>query len=66
MGSPLEQELAQARAERALAGLARTLDAGDGRGADFSSNDYLGLARDPRVVEAAQEALERYGAGGRA
>lgn len=27
------------------------------------SNDYLGLAEDPRVVAGAREALERYGAG---
>ena len=30
---------------------------------DFSSNDYLGLARDPAVAEAAAEAARRYGAG---
>jgi glycine C-acetyltransferase len=30
------------------------------------TNDYLGLATDPRVVEAARAALERYGAGSRA
>ncbi len=29
----------------------------------FSCNDYLGLAHDPRVIAAAREALERYGAG---
>jgi 8-amino-7-oxononanoate synthase len=29
----------------------------------FSCNDYLGLASDPRVVAAAQEAAGRYGAG---
>jgi 8-amino-7-oxononanoate synthase len=29
----------------------------------FSSNDYLGLANDPRVVEAAMNAAETYGAG---
>ncbi|GBU18250.1 8-amino-7-oxononanoate synthase [Methylobacterium jeotgali] len=29
----------------------------------FSCNDYLGLARDPRVVAAAREAAARYGAG---
>ncbi|GJD93816.1 aminotransferase class I/II-fold pyridoxal phosphate-dependent enzyme [Methylobacterium iners] len=29
----------------------------------FSCNDYLGLANDPRVVAAAQEAAGRYGAG---
>lgn len=30
---------------------------------NFSSNDYLGLARHPRVVEAACAALRRFGAG---
>lgn len=30
----------------------------------FCSNDYLGLAADPRVVEAAQAGLQRYGLGG--
>ena len=30
---------------------------------DFASNDYLGLRRDPRVVAAAHEALDREGVG---
>lgn len=30
---------------------------------NFSSNDYLGLARHPRVIAAAREALEHYGTG---
>jgi 8-amino-7-oxononanoate synthase len=30
---------------------------------DLSSNDYLGLARDPRVVEAAVDATRRWGVG---
>jgi 8-amino-7-oxononanoate synthase len=30
---------------------------------NFSSNDYLGLANDPRLKEAAQQALARYGVG---
>lgn len=33
---------------------------------DLASNDYLGLSRDPRVVAAACQALERHGAGARA
>ena len=33
---------------------------------DFTSNDYLGLASHELVIEAAQEANARYGAGGRA
>jgi len=47
------------------------LSAGDGRHVtvqgeeylNFSSNDYLGLAGDPKVVRAAQSALEQFGAG---
>lgn len=47
-------------------GLRRTLpDAAlpDGETIDCGSNDYLGLSRHPRVIGAARDALERYGAG---
>src|SRR5258706_8417400 len=30
---------------------------------NFASNDYLGLANDPRLKEAACEAIEKYGTG---
>ena len=30
---------------------------------DLAGNDYLGLARDPRVVEGAVDAVRRWGAG---
>src|SRR5512139_23072 len=30
---------------------------------NFCSNNYLGLANDPRIVQAAQEAVKRYGIG---
>ena len=30
---------------------------------NFCSNNYLGLANDPRMVKAAQEAIQRYGVG---
>lgn len=33
---------------------------------DFSSNDYLGLTRDPEVIHAAADAAQRLGAGGAA
>ena len=33
---------------------------------DLASNDYLGLSSDPRVVDAAIEALHRHGSGARA
>ena len=39
---------------------------GDAPGLDLLSNDYLGLADDPRLIEAGNAALERYPAGGRA
>ena len=55
------------------AGLERTLVPYDGVGAEtsidcatllnFSSNDYLGLARHPRVLAATVEAVKQFGAG---
>ena len=57
--------LADRAAERDAAGLRRELhprDPDDGL-VDLAGNDYLGLARDPRVVEAAAEAVRRWGAG---
>lgn len=61
MNDALERELAQleARSRR------RHLAQGE-LGVDFASNDYLGLARHPQVVEAARRALEDEGLGGRA
>ena len=53
-------------AEREAAGLRRRLrprDADDRGVLDLASNDYLGLARDPRVVAGARAALETWGAG---
>jgi len=55
-----------ARAEaRARAGLTRRLRprCREGGPLDLASNDYLGLARHPRVVEAAAEAVRHWGAG---
>ena len=66
MSSPLDQTL-RAELQRLLAqGLARSLPREPARGVDFTSNDYLGLARDPAIARAGAAALERGGAGGRA
>ncbi len=52
-------------AERRAAGLRRTVvPRGPGPGPlDLASNDYLGLTRDPRVVEGGVAAARRWGAG---
>jgi 8-amino-7-oxononanoate synthase len=68
--SELSSELAELSAERLLRKL-RLVERGEGMKASaegrecvlFCSNDYLGLARDPRIVRASQEAIGRYGAG---
>lgn len=55
--------LSDARADVRAAGLERTLDPGEPGLLDLASNDYLGLARHPLVVEASAAAARRYGAG---
>jgi 8-amino-7-oxononanoate synthase len=58
--------LGTAAAERAAAGLHRTLSPrrrGCDQELDLASNDYLGLARDQRVLAAAAAALTEWGAG---
>ena len=52
-------------ARRETAGLRRRLRhrAADERPIDLASNDYLGLARDPRVVDGAVRAAREWGAG---
>ena len=57
--------LAEEAHRRTVAGLHRALvpRAADRDVLDLASNDYLGLARDPRVVEAGVTALRTWGAG---
>jgi 8-amino-7-oxononanoate synthase len=58
--------LRAAAAAREAAGLGRALHprpAGPDPLADLASNDYLGLARDPRVIEAAAAAARQWGTG---
>lgn len=67
MGSPLDRELEAELEHWSARGLARDPSLPSGIvGVDFGSNDYLGLARHARVIEAAREAAARSGAGGRA
>ncbi|MEQ1895294.1 MAG: 8-amino-7-oxononanoate synthase, partial [Planctomycetota bacterium] len=67
MGSPLDRELEAELEHWSARGLARNPSLPSGVvGVDFGSNDYLGLARHARVIEAAREAAARSGAGGRA
>ena len=62
-------ELREQAAEREAAGLRRrttarpAVAAGDRGLLDLAGNDYLGLARDPRVVDAAVAAVREWGAG---
>jgi 8-amino-7-oxononanoate synthase len=60
-----DEWLAAQAERREAAGLTRRLvDADDGAPLlDLAGNDYLGLARDPRVVAAGVAALRRHGAG---
>lgn len=63
--NPLDR-LREATARREAAGLRRRLRprTADHDGlVDLASNDYLGLSRDPRVVEGAVRAVREYGAG---
>src|ERR1700722_6247237 len=56
--------LAEQAADRADRGLSRKLVHSDGEHLlDLAGNDYLGLARDPRVVAGAVAAARTYGAG---
>ena len=69
MSRELDLQLAAELAAWRARGLERTLDDGGAPhdpARDFVSNDYLGLARDGQVIEAARRALLEGGAGARA
>lgn len=59
-GPSLVEELGERLAALGRAGLARRME--PGTGIDFSSNDYLGLARDPELRRAVVRRLEEDGA----
>jgi len=63
--SSFEDWLADRAADREQAGLTRRVFPSDVGGPmiDLAGNDYLGLSRDPRVIEAAASAAHQYGAG---
>jgi len=53
----------QRRSLRTLAGAGGVIDDSGRRIVNLSSNDYLDLSNDPRVVRSTQEAVERFGCG---
>lgn len=70
----LHEELAAGLAEREASGLRRVrrllgtpqrahVEVDGRRYVAFCSNDYLGLAADPRIAAAAREGIDRYGVG---
>jgi len=58
---PWSQRLALAAQEREAAGRVRRIR--PGAGLDFSSNDYLGLRKDPRLAVASAQAAREHGSG---
>ena len=64
--SDLHARLRRQADRRRAAGLRRSLAPRehDDDVLDLAGNDYLGLARDPRVVEGAIDAVRRWGAAG--
>ena len=60
--SRLKTRLAQQKQNN----LYRYRQANDNNHVDFSSNDYLGLASEPKVIKAFASAIEQYGVGARA
>lgn len=65
MSSSMTAWLEQQAAVRERRGLVRTpmTRLGGDPAVDLASNDYLGLATDPRLAEAAREAIGRWGTG---
>ena len=65
MSMTFDSWLAREAQRRRDAGLERTLvpRGPDDATIDLAGNDYLGLTHHPRVVAAAADALERWGAG---
>lgn len=62
--SAFEQYLREAAAARDAAGLTRRVVVGGvAQAIDLAGNDYLGLRRDPAVVDGAVAALEYFGSG---
>lgn len=57
-----QQQLARRRAERQQAGRWRALRESH-QGADFTTNDYLGLSQHPDVLAAAQAGIAQWGTG---
>jgi len=66
MTGRLDDELRRAQGKREARGLARSLELPLKTQHDFTSNDTLGLARDPEVIEAGRAAIKEHGAGARA
>ena len=66
LDASLEAELASLAARGERRELEDSAASPCARGFDFASNDSLSLASHPAVIEAARDALARYGAGGRA
>lgn len=63
--SSFDTWIAERAAARSEAGLVRRLFASDDAAPmiDLAGNDYLGLAKDPRIIAGATQAAEKYGAG---
>jgi 8-amino-7-oxononanoate synthase len=66
MNAWLQQRLHEEKSRRQSQSLWRSVRAFPKGAIDLGSNDYLGLARHPQVLEGAIKAIERCGAGARA